>query len=143
MTNVSVYAYKDVEEYMKLYPAGQDKLVEDHLSSLWINKKSIAFVSDSHKGVSGYRPDFSKSVIYFSEGEELWLNKYSKDWEPITGVQYKNGNVIFSGDEVEHKLFVAKYVGDKENGFVQGYILYDESRDRLNIIMESAPLPTV
>ena len=41
MTNASVYVYETLEEYVKLYPQGQDVIAENHLSALHINEKSI------------------------------------------------------------------------------------------------------
>lgn len=136
MTNVSIYTYENLQEYIKLYPKGQDKLTENHLSALWINKKTIVLVSDNRDKASTYRPDFSKSIVYFDGGEDAF-EKYEPDFEPVVEV-IRKGNVIkFIGQEVEHELAIARSFGEPINGHVRGYILYDDSRPRLNLIMKS------
>lgn len=144
MTNVSFYAYKDVQEYMSLYPGGQDKLTEDHLSALFINKKNVVFVSDSKKDVAGYKPDFSKSIIYFDGGLDEWNNKYDDNFEPIVEVKINGSFVRFIGQEVAHEFVIAKFVGKiEEHCDVKGYILYDEEKTRLNLITNTVPTPIV
>jgi len=137
MTNASVYVYETLEEYMKLYPQGQDTISEEHLSALHINEKSIVLVAGGTNKAAGYRPDFSKSLVYFDGGEKAF-EKYEKDFEPIVEVIRSKDNVIFVGQEVEKSLAIARAYnhGDEESiGHVRGYILYDTTRPRINLIM--------
>ena len=135
MANPSVYVYNSIEDYMKLYPAGQDDIHEQHLSALHIDKKSIVLVTDTRKGAAGYRPDFSKSLVYFDSGEEAF-DKYVERFEPIVSVEIKDNMVVFSGQEVQKSLAVARSYGNAKDGNVAGYILYDDIRPRLNLIMK-------
>ena len=98
MTNVSVYAYEDINSYMDLYPKGQDKITEDHLLSLWLSKKTIAFITDSREKVARYRPDISKSVLYFDGGEKEW-ERYNDGFEYILEVTIKNNIITFTQDK--------------------------------------------
>ena len=143
MTNVSMYVYKGLEDYMLLYPGKQDKLTEDHLSALYISKKSVALVSDNKKGVAGYRPDLSKSLTYFDGGEKLWEEKYNEGFEPVVEVKINGDFVKFIGQVNSSSFTVAKFVGDAPmSSHVKGYILYDEEKMRLNLIMTPVPLVT-
>ena len=63
MTNASIYLYDTLQDYMLIYPKGQDIVTENHLSALWINKKNIVLVSDNRDDAAGYKPDFSKSLV--------------------------------------------------------------------------------
>jgi hypothetical protein len=134
MVNASVYAYEVLEDYMKLYPKGQDIITETRLSALYINNKNIVFVSDIRSKVAGYRPDFSKSMVYFDGGEKSF-DKYENEFEPVTDVKVKDNMIIFYGKDVEHSFAIARQFGDVKDDNVKGYILYDDSRPRLNIIM--------
>lgn len=136
MTNASMYVYGDLEDYMLLYPKGQDILAESHLNSLFINKKSVVFVSETAKGVAGFRPDMSKSFVFFDQGEKAF-ERYEKDFEPVVEVKFKDGFIIFYGQEVEHKFAAARQYGDVKSGNVKGYILYDDTRPRANFIMNA------
>jgi hypothetical protein len=135
MANPSVYVYGSIEDYIKLYPAGQDDIHEQHLSALHINNKSIVLVTDTRKGAAGYRPDFSKSLVYFDGGEEAF-EKHVDKFEHIVSVEIKNNMVVFSGQVVKKSLAVARSYGDVKDGNVSGYILYDDIRPRLNLIMK-------
>jgi hypothetical protein len=134
MVNASVYAYELLEDYIKLYPKGQDVITENHLSALYINKKNVIFVSDNRSKVAGYRPDFSKSMVYF-DGGELEFNKYESDFKPITDIKVKDNMIVFYGKAVEHSFAIARQFGKIKNDNVKGYVLYDDSRPRLNVIM--------
>jgi ethanolamine utilization cobalamin adenosyltransferase len=134
MVNASVYAYENLEEYMKLYPKGQDVITENHLSALYINNKSVVFVSDTRDKASGYRPDFSKSMVYFDNGEKAF-EKYIDQFEHVTDVKVKDNMIVFSGLEVDHIFAIARKVGDIKNDNVRGYILFDDSKPRVNVIM--------
>lgn len=129
-----MYVYGDLEDYMLLYPKGQDIIAESHLNSLFINKKSVVFVSETAKGVAGFKPDLSKSFIFFDQGEKAW-ERYEKDFEHVVEVKVENGSIRFYGQEVEHSFAVARKYGNVKNGHVKGYILYDDSRPRANFIM--------
>ena len=98
MTNASVYLYDTLEDYMIIYPKGQDILTENHLCALWINKKSVVLVADNKDNAAGYKPDFSKSLVYFDQGEKSF-EKYEDQFEPIVSVEVdpKTNSVIFSG----------------------------------------------
>lgn len=139
MTNASVYLYDTLEDYMLIYPKGQDVVTENHLCALWINNKSIVLVADNKDNAAGYKPDFSKSLIYFDQGEKSF-EKYEDQFEPIVSVEVdpKTNSVIFSGQEVENSFAIARKLqrGFKNNKKfnVSGYILYDNIATRLNII---------
>jgi hypothetical protein len=143
MTNASMYVYDKLEDYMKLYPGTQDLIAENHLASIMINEKTVALISDTNKGTAGYRPDLSKSLIYFDQGEDDFekINKKLKgNFEHVTEVQYdpKKGEIIFSGQETgKHFAVARKYGEDEYKGLnhVRGYILYDSTRLRVNLIM--------
>jgi hypothetical protein len=132
-----MYIYKDLNEYIKLYRGKQDKVLEDHLCSLWINEKSVVLVNDIRKGAANYRPDFSKSIVYFDEGEEAF-EKYEDKFEPVIEVKYdqKRNMIDFIGPKYTKSFACARYFGDKIEGHIRGYMLYDDSRPRLNLIME-------
>jgi len=134
MTNASMYVYNDLEDYMLLYPKGQDIITESHLDSLFINKKSVVFVSNNSKGVLGFKADFSKSFVFFDQGEEAF-DRYEKDFEPVVEVKVKNRNITFYGQEIEHTFYVARKYGTVKDGHVKGYILYDDTKPRANFIM--------
>jgi len=142
MTNASVYVYDTLEEYMLFYPQGQDEVAESHLSSLWINNKNIVLVSDIRSGTAGYKPDFSKSLVYFDLGEKEF-KKYEDNFEPIVEVEIepKHNRVIFSGMEIQHTLAIARRVksGELNNKkrHIKGYILYDDTRPRVNLIIKA------
>jgi len=142
MTNASVYVYDTLEEYMLFYPQGQDVVTENHLSSLWINDKNIVLVSDTRSGTAGYKPDFSKSLVYFDLGEESF-KQYEDKFEPIVEVEVepKHNRVVFSGQTIQQTLAIARRVksGDLNNRkrHVKGYILYDDSKPRVNLILKS------
>lgn len=139
MTNASIYLYDTLQDYMIMYPKGQDIIKENHLSALWINKKNIVLVSDNRDDAAGYKPDFSKSLVYFDQGEKAF-EKYEDQFEPIVSVEVdpKTNSVIFSGQEVEHSFAIARKI---QKGFnnnkkfnIRGYILYDDVATRLNLI---------
>tara|TARA_R110002033_G_scaffold87658_1_gene137792 strand:- start:4824 stop:5264 length:441 start_codon:yes stop_codon:yes gene_type:complete len=142
LTNASVYLYDTIEEYMIFYPKGQDELKETHLSSLWINDKSIVLVSDNRAKTAGYKPDFTKSLVYFDQGEEAF-EKYEDQFEPIVSVEAdpKTNSIVFSGQKIEQSLAVARkvqrgYGRSKSRINVSGYILYDDLTTRLNVILK-------
>jgi hypothetical protein len=142
LTNASVYLYDTIEEYMIFYPKGQDIVKENHLSALWINEKSIVLVSDNRVKTAGYRPDFSKSLVYFDLGEDEF-KKYEDQFEPIVSVEAdpKTNSIIFSGQKIEQSLAVARkvqkgYGKGKSRINVAGYILYDDLTTRLNVILK-------
>jgi hypothetical protein len=118
MTNASIYLYDTLEDYMLIYPKGQDIITENHLSSLWINEKNVVLVSDNRNEAAGYKPDFSKSLVYFDQGEKAF-KKYE--------------------DQIEHSFAIARKIqkGFKNNKKfnVSGYILYDDAATRLNLII--------
>ena len=141
MTNASVYLYDTLEDYMIFYPKGQDELKENHLSALWINDKNIVLVSDNRTKTAGYKPDFSKSLVYFDQGEKEF-EQYEDQFEPIVSVEAdpKTNSIIFSGQEIEKSLAIARKV---QRGFkskrkvnISGYILYDDLSTRLNVILK-------
>ncbi len=134
MTNPSTYAYGSLEDYMLLYPNGQDIIAETHLSALHINKKSVVLVADTSEKVAGVRPDFSKSLVYFDHGEKAF-EKYEKQFEPVVAVKVDGDALVFEGQEITKELAIARKYGDVKNGSVMGYILYDDTRPRLNVIM--------
>ena len=126
---------------MIFYPKGQDELKETHLSALWINDKSIVLVSDNRAKTAGYKPDFTKSLVYFDQGEELF-EQYEDQFEPIVSVEAepKTNSIVFSGQKIEKSLAIARKV---QKGFkgkrrinVSGYILYDDLSTRLNVILK-------
>lgn len=140
MTNASVYLYDTLEDYMIFYPKGQDELKENHLSALWINDKSIVLVSDNRAKTAGYKPDFSKSLVYFDQGEKEF-EQFESQFEPVVSVEAdpKTNSIIFSGQEIEKSLAIARKV---QRGFkskrkvnISGYILYDDLSTRLNVIL--------
>jgi hypothetical protein len=135
MTNASMYVYASLEEYIKLYPKGQDDIAENHLAALHIDKKTVVFVSDIRIGVAGYKPDFSKSMVYFDQGEKAF-DKHASKFEPVVGVEIIKNMVVFSGQSVTKSLAVARSYGEYKDGNVMGYILYDDTRPRLNLIMK-------
>lgn len=135
MVNASVYAYENLIEYMKLYPKGRDKITENHLSALHINDKTVVLVSDTRDKSSGYKPDFSKSLVYFDSGE-VAFKKYEDDFEPVTDVKVSGNTLSFYGQTIEHSFTIARKFGDISDGNVMGYILYDDGRPRLNVIMK-------
>lgn len=140
MTNASVYLYDTLEDYMIIYPKGQDIVTENHLCSLWINNKSVVLVADNKDNAAGYKPDFSKSLVYFDQGDKAF-EKYEDQFEPVVSVEVdpKTNSVIFSGQEVENSFAIARKLqrGFKNNKKfnVSGYILYDNIVTRLNIII--------
>jgi hypothetical protein len=140
MTNASIYLYDTLEDYMLIYPKGQDIITENHLSSLWINEKNVVLVSDNRNEAAGYKPDFSKSLVYFDQGEKAF-KKYEDRFEPIVGVEInpKSNSVVFSGQKIEHSFAIARKIqkGFKNNKKfnVSGYILYDDAATRLNLII--------
>lgn len=134
MTNASTYVYESLEDYVKLYPKGQDKLTENYLCSLWMNEKTVVFVGNNGEGTASYRPDFSKTIVYFDGGNKEF-EKYSKDFEPVLEVKKKGKTIKFIGKEKEINIYVAREFGKSKDGYVFGYILYDDSRPRLNLIM--------
>jgi hypothetical protein len=126
---------------MIFYPKGQDELKENHLSALWINDKNIVLVSDNRTKTAGYKPDFSKSLVYFDQGEKEF-EQYEDQFEPIVSVEAdpKTNSIIFSGQEIEKSLAIARKV---QRGFkskrkvnISGYILYDDLSTRLNVILK-------
>jgi len=143
MTNASMYVYDDLSHYMKLYPGSQDIIAENHLSGIMINDKTVALISDNHKGNAGYTPDFSKSLVYYEHGEEEFErmnDKHKANFEHVTEVQYdpKKGEIIFSGQETGKHFAVARKYGEKvfkKLSHVRGYILYDSVKQRVNLIM--------
>jgi hypothetical protein len=125
---------------MIFYPKGQDELKENHLSALWINDKSIVLVSDNRAKTAGYKPDFSKSLVYFDQGEKEF-EQFESQFEPVVSVEAdpKTNSIIFSGQEIEKSLAIARKV---QRGFkskrkvnISGYILYDDLSTRLNVIL--------
>ena len=140
MTNASVYVYDTVKDYMTFYPNGQDVIREEHLSGIWINEKSVVFVSGEDAREAQGKPDFSKSLVYFDQGDKAF-EKYEDQFEPVVSVEVdpKTNSVIFSGQEVENSFAIARKLqrGFKNNKKfnVSGYILYDNIVTRLNIII--------
>jgi|SaaInlV_165m_DNA_1040744.scaffolds.fasta_scaffold02677_9 hypothetical protein len=136
MTNISMYVYEQLADYVQLYPKGQDKIVEDHMCAFWINGKNVVIINNNKKGVAGYRPDFSKSIVYFDGGEE-GFKKYEDNFEPVVEIKRDRKSITFSGQEVAHSFAIARDVtqdGEYTLGNIKGYILYDESLSRLNLI---------
>ena len=71
---------------------------------------SISFlVADNKDNAAGYKPDFSKSLVYFDQGEKAF-KKYEDQFEPIVSVEVdpKTNSVIFSGQEVENSFAIAR-----------------------------------
>jgi len=141
MTNVSMYVYEDLSNYIQLYPGKQDDLNESPLCSFWLSDKNLVIVSNTREKVAGYRPDFSKSIVYFDGGDKAFVN-YDDKFEPVIEVKfdYKKNLVKFSSEHFKHEFRCARYVGEKiKSDHVRGYILYDDSRPRLNLIMKANP----
>lgn len=137
MTNAATYVYEKLEDYVKIYPQGQDTLTENHLCSLWMDDKTIVLVGNNSEKTAKDRPDFSKSVVYFDGGDKEF-KKYEDRFEPVLEVIKKGNTIKVVGEKKELPLFVQREYGDaKENeGHVKGYILYDDSRPRINFIMK-------
>lgn len=135
-----MYVYSELSDYIKLYPGKQDDLLENHLCAFLINEKNLIILSKNKKDVAKYKPDFSKSIVYFDGGEEEF-SKYEPNFEYVTEVKYdlKKNMIKFEGTKFNHDFVCARYIGDKKlKNHVKGYILYDESRNRLNLIMKHA-----
>lgn len=138
-----MYVYDNIKDYMLLYPGVQDIIAENHLSTLMINDRTVVLVGDTHKGTSGYKPDLSKSLVYYDQGEDefnKYVKRFDKTFEYITDVQYdpNKGEIIFSGQAIGRHFAVARKIGiEKYKGLthIRGYILYDEIKQRLNLIM--------
>lgn len=105
MTNISMYVYEQLADYVQLYPKGQDKIVEDHMCAFWINGKNVVIINNNKKGVAGYRPDFSKSIVYFDGGEE-GFKKYEDNFEPVVEIKRDRKSITFSGQEVPYSVAV-------------------------------------
>jgi|TARA_R100000951_G_scaffold93371_1_gene81888 hypothetical protein len=140
MTNASVYVYDTVKDYMTFYPNGQDVIREEHLSGIWINEKSVVFVSGEDAREAQGKPDFSKSLVYYDGGEKSF-EKYVDNFEHVVEicVDPKTNSVIFSGQEIQQKLAIARKLPrefkNKKLTKISGYILYDKVTSRLNLII--------
>ena len=135
MTNAASYVYEKLDDYVKIYPKGQDEIAENHLCSLWMNDKSIVLVGNNSERVAKNRPDFSKSLVYFDGGDGEF-EKYKADFEHVLEVKVKGNTIEFIGKEKIRTLAVARSYGKIVDGHVKGYILYDDSRPRVNLIMK-------
>lgn len=136
MTNAASYVYEKLEDYVKLYPKGQDLISENHLCSLWMNDKSIVLVGNNSKRIAKSRPDFSKSLVYFDGGDDEF-ERYNSQFEHVVEVKVNGNTVQFIGQSRVKTLAIARSYGKITDGHVKGYILYDDSRPRINLIMNT------
>lgn len=147
MGNYSVYVYKTISDYMKLYPKGQPDSTETHVEALLVGNLKFVIITDLKEKVAGYKADTTKTLVYFNHGMEKWEKTMAKyiDVQHVTDVKFtiKSKMVDFEGDGYGIRLPCAKYVGMlPEDGFfthdvrVEGFILFDEVRNRLNLILE-------
>ena len=143
MGNYAVYVYKSISDYMLLYPKGQPDVSEMHVEAMLVGNTKFAVITDYKERVAGYKPDISKTLIYFNGGIKEF-KKYDKDLQHVTDVKYnmKDNTVQFEGEDYGISLPCARFTGDKpEDGWfthnitVEGYILFDEVKNRLNLII--------
>ena len=143
MGNYAVYVYKATSDYMKLYPIGQPDVSEMHVEALLVGNTKFAVITDYKEKVAGYKPELNKTLIYHNGGLKEF-KKYSKDLQHVTDVKYfmEDNTVGFEGEDYGIRLPCARFVGNKpdEGWFthdvgIEGYILFDEVRNRLNLIV--------
>jgi len=147
MGNYSIYVYKTMNDYIKLYPVGQEDVSELTVEAMLVGSMKFAVISDQAKKAAGYKPELTKTLIYYNGGLKEF-EKYAKDSDEelqhVTDVKYymKDNTVEFEGEDYGIKLPCARFVGDKpEEGWfthdirIEGYIMFDELRNRMNLIV--------
>ena len=98
------------------------------------------FVSGEDAREAQGKPDFSKSLVYYDGGEKSF-EKYVDNFEHVVEicVDPKTNSVIFSGQEIQQKLAIARKLPrefkNKKLTKISGYILYDKVTSRLNLII--------
>lgn len=147
MGNYSVYVYKTITDYMRLYPKGQPDISETHVEGMYLGNTKFVVVTDLKEKIAGYKPTMTKTLVYYNGGVDEFDKKYAKDLQHVTDVKYfiKNNAVEFEGESYGIKLPCAKYVGEKPDGDgfwfthdmrIEGTISFDEVRNRLNLIVD-------